>query len=260
MQDKYKEKIERDFENKIIALLEPFVGNERVVAKVSVVLDFTRKEIQREIYEPEGTVRSAETVESENQSETRDTEAGGVPGVQSNIQNPDSANGSATKSQSRNTENKSITNYEISKTIENQKDSGFATIRRISAAVTFDNTVLKDIENKDEFIASLKKVVEDSLGFDDRRGDSVTVKDFKFVRFADGTTKEGATVDKNGNVIGGDDTDTVAMVKSLLKDFSEYIQYLIAAILLYVFYKKFIVNHEVVIIGDKKDRWKRKCT
>jgi flagellar M-ring protein FliF len=37
----------------------------------------------------------------------------------------------------------------------------------------------------------------------------------------------------------------------MLKEFSEYFQYLIAAILLFVFYKKFIVNHEVVIIGDK---------
>ena len=253
MQDKYKEKVERDFENKIIALLEPFVGAERVVAKVSVTLDFTRKEIQREIFDPEGTIRSAETTEVENQSETSDSENGGVPGVQSNIQNPDQGTQGGTKTQSRNSENKTITNYEISKTVENQKDAGYATIRRISAAVTFDNTVLKDVENRDEFIASLKKVVEDSLGFDERRGDSVTVQDFKFVGFSGGKIlKDGVLVDANGTMVSDNSTDTVAMVKSLMRDFSEYIQYLIAAILLYVFYKKFIVNHEVVIIGDRR--------
>ncbi len=253
MQDKYKEKVERDFENKIIALLEPFVGAERVVAKVSVVLDFTRKEIQREIFDPEGTIRSAETTEVENQSETSDSENGGVPGVQSNIQNPDQGTQGGTKTQSRNSENKTITNYEISKTVENQKDAGYASIRRISAAVTFDNTVLKDVENRDEFIASLKKVVEDSLGFDERRGDSVTVQDFKFVGFSGGKIlKDGVLVDANGTMVSDNSTDTVAMVKSIMRDFSEYIQYLIAAILLYVFYKKFIVNHEVVIIGDRR--------
>jgi flagellar M-ring protein FliF len=40
------------------------------------------------------------------------------------------------------------------------------------------------------------------------------------------------------------------MIKSILKDFSEYIQYLIAAILLFVFYKKFIASNEIVILGD----------
>jgi len=61
-------------------------------------------------------------------------------------------------------------------------------------------------------------------------------------------------VDANGNVISGnadESVDTISMIKSILKDFSEYFQYLIAAILLFVFYKKFIVNHEVVILGDK---------
>jgi flagellar M-ring protein FliF len=252
-QDKYKEKVERDFENKIIALLEPFVGMERVVAKVSVVLDFTRKELQRETFEPEGTVRSAETTEIENQSQSSGEDNGGVPGVQSNIQNPQAANSGGTNSTSRNTENKTITNYEISKTVENQKDAGYASIRRINAAVTFDNTVLQDVENKEEFINSLEKIVEDSIGFDERRGDSVTVRDFKFVGFSGGKIlKDGVLVDANSTQSLEDATDTVALVKSLLRDFSEYIQYLIAAVLLYVFYKKFIVDHEVVIIGDKR--------
>ncbi|XPV53063.1 MAG: hypothetical protein ACNI3H_12575 [Halarcobacter ebronensis] len=43
---------------------------------------------------------------------------------------------------------------------------------------------------------------------------------------------------------------TITMIKSLLKEFSEYIQYIIAAIFLFIFYRKFIVNHEVVILGD----------
>ncbi len=47
------------------------------------------------------------------------------------------------------------------------------------------------------------------------------------------------------------------MIKSILRDFSEYFQYLIAAILLFIFYKKFIVNHEVVILGNQGPNGKK---
>ena len=40
------------------------------------------------------------------------------------------------------------------------------------------------------------------------------------------------------------------MIRAILKDFSEYIQYIIAAILLFIFYKKFIVSNEIVVLGD----------
>ena len=59
------------------------------------------------------------------------------------------------------------------------------------------------------------------------------------------------TVDKDGNVvvISDEPVDTISMVKSVIKDFSEYIQYLIAAVL-FLFYKKFIASNEIVILGD----------
>ncbi|MCK5293586.1 MAG: flagellar M-ring protein FliF, partial [Arcobacteraceae bacterium] len=41
--EKYKNKLENDYENKIITLLEPFIGINRVVARVTVSLDFTNQ-------------------------------------------------------------------------------------------------------------------------------------------------------------------------------------------------------------------------
>ena len=117
--------------------------------------------------------------------------------------------------------------------------------------MTFDSSILKDIPNKDEFIASLESVVQDTIGYDKVRGDKITVRDFKFigVKPIEQVTQ---TVDENGNavIVGEESTDTISMIKSILKDFSEYIQYIIAAILLLIFYRKFIANNEVVIIGD----------
>ena len=251
-QNKYKDKVEEDYEKKIVALLEPFVGIGRVVAKVTVSLDFMKRDVEEEIYDPEGTIRSQQVIENTAKSQGMGGNTGGVAGVDNNIQEPAGANGGAniaSNSEGTNT----VTNYEISKKVIKQKDNNYTNVKRITAAVTFDSTVLKDIENKEEFLKSLESVVEDTIGFDKARGDKITVKDFKFIGVKS-LGEVNQTVDANGNVISGnadESVDTISMIKSILKDFSEYFQYLIAAILLFVFYKKFIVNHEVVILGDK---------
>lgn len=252
-QNKYKQKLEEDYEKKIVSLLEPFVGVGRVVARVTLDLDFKKRHVQEEIYDPEGTIRSQQTDELESNSVGTDKGTGGTAGVDNNIQEPDAANGNG-KTSSNTTSTKNITNYEISKKVIDEKNNNYSSVKRATAAVTFDSTVLTDIQNRDEFLASIESIVQDTIGYDEKRGDKITVRDFKFIGLK--TPGSGVQVDENGNPISAtqDNVDTFTMVRTILKDFSEYIQYFIAAILLYVFYKKFIVNHEVVIIGDKTDK------
>ena len=250
-QNKFKKEIEEDYEQKIVEVLEPFVGVGRVVARVTVSLNFVRQDIQEEIYDPEGTIRSQQVVENISSSQGQTQNNGGNAGVDNNIQAPGGQENGTTTSSNDESVN-TVTNYEISKKIISQKDENYADLNRITAGVTFDSSVLEDVENKEEFIASIESIVQDTIGYSQKRGDKVSVRDFKFVgikSFGSGNTQ----VDANGNPVAGDSSsvDTVAMVKSILKEFSEYIQYLIAAVLLFVFYKKFIVNHEVVVLGDK---------
>ena len=249
-QNKYKEGLEEDYSKKIVALLEPFVGVGRVVAKVTVSLDFVKKDIEEEIYNPEGSIRSQQVIENSSKSQGMPSNNGGVAGVDSNIQTPSTGNGSSNIA-SNNEGTNTVTNYEISKKIISQKDNNYTNIKRITAAVTFDSSVLKDIQNKDEFITSLESVVQDTIGYDKVRGDKITVKDFKFIGVKP-IDQVAQTVDENGNAIVIDNApvDTISMIKSILKEFSEYIQYLIAAVLLFIFYKKFIASNEVVILGD----------
>ena len=249
-QNKYKENLEEDYAKKIVALLEPFVGVGRVVAKVTISLDFVKKDVEEEIYNPEGSIRSQQTIENTSNSQGMPANTGGVAGVDNNIQTPGTGAGNnniASNSEGTNT----VTNYEISKKVITQKDNNYTNIKRITAAVTFDSSVLKDIPNKDEFIISLESIVQDTIGYDKVRGDKITVKDFKFIGVKP-IDQVAQTVDENGNAIVIDDqpVDTISMIKSILKDFSEYIQYLIAAVLLFIFYKKFIASNEVVILGD----------
>ena len=178
-----------------------------------------------------------------------------MAGVDNNIKTPGTGGGAGGSSNSTGTN--TVTNYEISKKVVSQKDNNFTSIKRITAAVTFDSSILKDITNKDEFISSLESVVQDTIGYDRTRGDKVTVKDFKFIGVKP-IEQVSQTVDENGNavIVDNKSADTLSMIRSLLKDFSEYIQYIIAALLLFVFYKKFIASNEVVILGDGTTREK----
>ncbi len=249
-QNKYKENLEEDYAKKVVALLEPFVGVGRVVAKVTISLDFVKKDVEEEIYNPEGSIRSQQTIENIANSQGMPANTGGVAGVDNNIQTPGTGAGNnniASNSEGTNT----VTNYEISKKVITQKDNNYTNIKRITAAVTFDSSVLKDVPNKEEFIISLESIVQDTIGYDKVRGDKITVKDFKFIGVKP-IDQVAQTVDENGNAIVIDNApvDTISMIKSILKEFSEYIQYLIAAVLLFIFYKKFIASNEVVILGD----------
>lgn len=251
-QNKYKDKIEKDYEAKIISLLEPVVGTGRVVAKVNVALDFVKKDVEEEIYSPEGSIRSQQVIENTNNTQGMLPNNGGVAGVDNNIQVPTTV-GDGSKISSNSEGSNTVTNYEISRKIISQKDGNYTNIKRITASVTFDSAILKDHPDKGEFIASLESLSGDAIGYDRGRGDTITVKDFKFVG-AKALNENGQLVDEFGNVINSGDgisvVGTMSTIKSILQDYKDYIQYLIVGILLFVFYRKFIASSDIVILGD----------
>ncbi|MDX4057144.1 flagellar basal-body MS-ring/collar protein FliF [Aliarcobacter skirrowii] len=250
VQTKFKDKVEEDYEKKIISLLEPVVGFGRVVAKVNVVLDFVKKDIEEEIYSPEGTIRSQQVIESASDSTGLPNDMQ-VVGVDNNIQPPQIAsdgNKLSSSSESSNT----VTNYEISRKIISQKDSNFSNIRRVTASVTFDSTVLENHPQKDLFLANLQSLVEDAIGFDKNRGDKVSVKDFKFLTLKS-YDANGQALDEFGNVIGGqNEYFDASTIKTILDEYKDYIQYLIIGIILFIFYRRFVSNSELVILGEGK--------
>ncbi|MDD3024995.1 MAG: flagellar basal-body MS-ring/collar protein FliF [Aliarcobacter skirrowii] len=250
VQTKFKDKVEEDYEKKIISLLEPVVGFGRVVAKVNVVLDFVKKDIEEEIYSPEGTIRSQQVIESTSDSTGLPNDMQ-VVGVDNNIQPPQIASdGNKLSSSSENSN--TVTNYEISRKIISQKDSNFSNIRRVTASVTFDSTVLENHPQKDVFLANLQSLVEDAIGFDKNRGDKVSVKDFKFLTLKS-YDANGQAIDEFGNVIGDqNEYFDASTIKRILDEYKDYIQYLIIGIILFIFYRRFVSNSELVILGEGK--------
>jgi len=236
-QMKYKKEFERDIEDKIINVLAPVIGGtDKVVAKVTIDFDFARTDSMSEVYDPNSVPRSEQTVEEKKEGSSP-KDVGGVPGAVSNIgpvQGLDS-----NKKTEKYEKSSSTTNYEISKKVTNTKGE-FATIKRLSTAVVVDGNYdfktdkngdtsnnLEYIPLSDTQMASINAIVKQTVGFNAKRGDEVTVSNFKF-----------KPLQKDG---------TKAPTQNLIDKISYYggplvpiIKYLIAAVLLFVFYKKVI--------------------
>ncbi len=234
---KYKKDFERDIEDKIINVLAPVIGGvDKVVAKVTIDFDFARVNTTSEVYDPNSVPRSEQTVEEKKEGSTP-KDVGGVPGAVSNI---GPVQGLEKNNKTEKYEKSSSTvNYEISKKITNTKGE-FATIKRLTAAVVVDGNYdfekdangdntgnLQYIALNDAQMASINAIVKQTVGFNPKRGDEVTVSNFEF-----------KPLQKDGKK---------APTQTFIDKLSYYgsplvpiIKYLIAAILLFVFYKKVI--------------------
>lgn len=222
-QVKYKKKLEKRLEGNIIELVEPIVGAGKIVAKVTVDLSFIKKNIQQEIYDPEGTIRSQQTNESSSLESNKKEKKNSEPGAANNINGNNNKNDSILSSGKKDTES-ITTNFEISKKIISQTDGAYATLNRVAVAVTFDATILDGVTNRGEYILNIEEIVKNAVAFKSERGDSVTVKSFKFL----------APKNMANNI------DNPLPWQYYLKEYSEFIKYLIVSLLIFLFYRKFI--------------------
>jgi len=227
----YKKRVEKALEEKIISLIAPIVGGERkVVAKVSVDIDFSKVKSKSTIYSPDNVVRSEQTIE-ESRIGTKPKEVGGVPGAVSNIGPVQGTkNGQVIDKYNK---SETTTNYEISTTIKDVKES-FPKIKRITAAVVVDGHYKVNKDGKKEFVPlsevelkNIENLVKNAIGFDIKRGDSVSISSFEFTHLATASAKTPV-----GKVM--------SMLEMYLGPFAPILKYLFLAVVLFIFYKKVI--------------------
>ncbi|MDD3323599.1 MAG: flagellar basal-body MS-ring/collar protein FliF [Sulfurospirillaceae bacterium] len=237
-QVKYKKEFESNFEQKIVNVLAPVIGGvDKVVAKVTIDFDFSQENSVSEVYDPNSVPRSEQSVEEKREGK-EPQDVGGVPGAISNIgpvQGLESTKKSETYQKSSTT-----TNYEISKKVINTKDE-FAKVKRLTTAVVVDGTygypLDKDGKKKSEMeympltqeqLNSIKEIVKQTVGFNPKRGDEVTVSNFEFKPLqGDGTRAP--------------TQDFVNKVSYYLAPLAPIAKFLVVGLLLFAFYKKVIV-------------------
>ena len=234
-QIRYKREFENNYEQKIVNVLAPIVGGaDKVVAKVNIDFDFDKKDTKSEVYDPNNVVRSESNIEEKRQGSSPN-EVGGVPGAVSNIGPVQGLDDSTLREQYNKSSQQ--TNYEISKKVTNIKGQ-FASINRVSAAVVIDGLYQskKDKDGKPtgelEFAPltkeqrdSITNLIKQSIGYNQSRGDEVSLDNFEF--------KIGKDISAGEKVDG--------FMSNYVMPFLPLLKYIFALVLLYFFYKKVIV-------------------
>jgi flagellar M-ring protein FliF len=226
----YKKRIEKALESKIVSILAPIVGGKnKVVAKVNVDLDFSKVKSKATIYSPDNVVRSEQTLE-ESRIGTRPKEVGGVPGAVSNIGPVQGLKNNQVIDKYNKSE--TTTNYEISTTVKDVKEN-YPKIKRITAAVVVDGHYKKGKDGKIEFVPlsqielkNIENLVKNAIGYNPKRGDSVSVSSFEFSRALTKSSSNSPV----GKVMG--------IIENYVGPLAPILKYLFLGIILFIFYKK----------------------
>ncbi|MDX1779707.1 MAG: flagellar basal-body MS-ring/collar protein FliF [Thalassovita sp.] len=188
----HRKRIEQLYRQRIEALLSPIVGPGNVAAEVTVEMDFTRSEITNEQYQPNGSVVRSE---QEMVQQTTAMAAKGIPGAVSNtppqeteLQDQGPATTIEKQGSEQNMTSNSTRNYEVSRRVETTTPST-AQITRIHAAVllrspagTMDEEgTLVPGELPASVLQDADALVRSAIGFQEERGDSVTLSSQPFV-------------------------------------------------------------------------------
>ena len=198
--------IEKTYVARIERMLSPIVGLGNVRAQVTAELDFTQIESTQETFNPDlPAVRSEQSSEEQTQGSSQ----GGIPGALTNqppaaATAPQQANqqtGATTKQGSNRTSRRSTKNYELDKTISHTRNRS-GSVKRLSIAVVLDNKnipadpkaapatqgvapVMQSVPYTQQEISRITTLVRETVGFNNLRGDSVSVINvpFKKVEF-----------------------------------------------------------------------------
>lgn len=165
--------------DRVERLLEARVGFGNAVVEVSVDTVTESEAIREHRFDPDGRVAiSTETEESTNSSSDA---GGGDVTVASNLPDQENANGGDSSSSS-NSETRERINYEVSET-EREIIRAPGAIKRVTVAVLVNEPTITDAAGQtlpapreEAELSALRELVSSAVGFDETRGDIITIK------------------------------------------------------------------------------------
>lgn len=177
----YKADMEFTVQRRIMELLGPVVGPDKVIARVNADLDFSQKTIRKEVYDPDGSVVRSETRNEESTAGAASL-AGGEPDA--NFRG-DGFTGTRTTQDS--TRESRTTNYEINKQEENII-APVGELKRLTVAVIVDGTweaneetgQMVYVPRSAEELERIQNLIGNAVGFDSVRGDTIEVSNISF--------------------------------------------------------------------------------
>jgi flagellar M-ring protein FliF len=186
IQFEHQQKMERILESRIQTMLEPIVGLNKVVARVSAELDFGQVNVVEEKFDPDSVVVRSEQRETESSTGSKNLPAGS-PDLQSQVYRSEGGSGGGAKNFQK--EN-AVINYEINK-INRQITNSVGDVKRLSAAVVIDGpyvsekgpdgeAVQKFVPRSRREMKNFEDIIKKAMGFNEARGDQVNVSNIPF--------------------------------------------------------------------------------
>lgn len=189
----YVQQIEASYSKRIADLLEPVIGRDNLRATVTADVDFSQSEATSEEFRPNQGSQASVAIRSQQTTEQSGSSGGpasGIPGATSN-QPPVAATAPLTGASqplqaaqsggNSNSRRDALTNYEIDKTVRVTRNAT-GMVRRLNAAVVVNHKTLTDAKGKtttqplgSDEMDKLTALVQESIGFNQQRGDSVKV-------------------------------------------------------------------------------------
>lgn len=178
----YQLRVETELAGRIEAMIGKTVGPGGVIARVRAEMDFTERETTEEIFDPDSQIARSEQRSSETSSEGG--AEGGVPGVASNTPDLAAAGGSSGGSGSIASRTSETINFEISKTV-NRLTKPMGEIQRLSIAVLVADRLPEEeggdlLPWDDASIELFTNLAKQTVGFNEKRGDVITVSSAPF--------------------------------------------------------------------------------
>ena len=193
--EEYRINYQKRLEDKLEIMIDKVVGDGNSDVSVAAEVSFDRVVRKSEKYDPEGQVaRSTQNVTESESSRDRDADTN--VSVANNLPDPQAGQANVMSERNADKEEETI-NYEISKVEENQvKQVG--TVNRLSVAVLVNSAFsvneqgeVVEVPRSAEEVDRIQRLVESAIGYNEDRGDSVTVVNMVFPGTKDGFTPEG---------------------------------------------------------------------
>lgn len=172
---------ENELERRVVRLIEPIVGAEKVMAKVAVELDFSQIVETREDFDPEQQVIRSEREQIERTDQAT-AQPIGAPGTATNLPGRQVGPRGTAAGQALREKSDTIRNYEVDKVVR-RTETPLPRLKRISVAVVVDEA--RDGKGgivprtKDE-LAQIERLVARAVGLDSGRGDTIEVTSAPF--------------------------------------------------------------------------------
>lgn len=193
-----EQKMNAQMENQIEEILAKVVGQGKVIAKVSVNMDFTESVSTETTYDQENKAVLSEVSNSQKLNGSRPSPQG-IPGARSNLPGETPQPGIP---ETRNAVDKNLTtrNYNVPSKVTKSKRPT-AGVKKVTAAVMIDGRRIPQVDENGQPVmaesgqaqmvyepwseadlANFSAIVSSTIGLSDRRGDKLVIKNMEFAK------------------------------------------------------------------------------